>query len=330
MPMKKQPTYWKKYNLLFKTFSSKSIYEEIRKVTYKLGKPFNKKSNRGPKFKIPPEEYVAYEAYQIVSNNASFRDMELDSDMFLSKHLDHGTFHNNFLKIPYSYLNKLLSAIKHMLEELLGKAIIHILDSTGLSTQIYEDKLVKGKITRRNKDYKLHTLTSYYPKEQITCIKDVVVSDKHISDAEGGKRLIKRNETGGYCIADRGYDAEKVYKEILKKNDIPIIKPKKVKAKGFTYKVKGRNLYKEHIYKELRGVVETGYGGLENKGLLDTRCIRDDSIKKKGLLAGLRHTLFSYLRACVINSLLLIRIIRQTLKNRKLYIFLTYYLNIGW
>lgn len=311
--MNKQPTYWKKYNLIFKCFSSKFLYEEIKKLTYKLGKPFDKKGNRGPKFKISPEEYAAYEAFQIVTRNASFRDMEWDSDMLVSKHIDHGTLHHNFLKIPYDYLSRLLDAIVHMLESLLGNAIVYIMDSTGLSTSVYEETLVKGKLTRRNKDFKLHVLSGYYPKEQITCMKGALASDKHVSDAEGAARLVREHKTKGFHLGDRGFDAEKVYREILENEGIPIIKPKKRKAKMFSYKAKGRALYREHIYKELRGVIETGFGGLENKGLIYTRCVREDSVNKKGLLAAIRHNLMSYLKALVVTTSALFGIIRQTL-----------------
>jgi uncharacterized protein YbaR (Trm112 family) len=222
--------------------------------------------------------------------------MELDSNLFCNKHLDHGTFHNNFMKIPYEYLIRLLREIARLLEKLLGYYLITIFDSTGLNTRLYEETMIKGKIKKRNKDYKLHTITAYHPKEKITYYIDALSSDKHISDAEGAKRLLQRNKTNGYHLGDKAYDCEKVYKEILTKEGIPIIKPKKHKAKLFTCKSKGRSMYKEHIYKELRGVIETSYGGLENKGLINTRCIRDDSIKKKGILAAIRHSFITYLR----------------------------------
>lgn len=308
-----QPTYWQRYDKLFKHFSSRAIYNKILEVANKLGKPFTKKGKRGPKFKIKPEEYAAYEAYKIISSNASFRDMELDSDLFLDKHLDHGTFHNNFLRIPYEYLNKLLSEIARMLEDLLGYFIATIFDSTGLTTSKYEETIVKGKLIRRNKDYKLHTITAYHPKEKITYYIDALSSDKHVSDAEGASRLLKRNKTSGFHLGDRAYDAEKVYKEILANEGIPIIKPKKHKAKLFSDKAKGRTMYREHIYKELRGIIETSYGGLENKGLTNTRCVRDDSIKKKGMLAAIRHNFMTYLRLLAIQIGRLSGIIRQTL-----------------
>jgi len=127
-----QPTYWQRYDRVFKHFSSTTIYQKIRELARKLGKPFDKLSRRGPKFKIPPEEYAAYEAYQIIADNASFRDMELDAELFVDKHLDHSTFHGNFLKIPYEYFSRLLQSVARMLEQLLGYCIATLMDSTGL------------------------------------------------------------------------------------------------------------------------------------------------------------------------------------------------------
>lgn len=313
----KQPTYWKRYDQVFKHFSSRTIYEKIRELTYRLGKPFIKKGKRGPKFKIDPEEYAAYEAYQIISHNASYRDMELDAELFVQKHLDHSIFHTNFLKIPYEYLNKLLCEVAHMLKQLLGSVVITLLDSTGLGTKRYEETIFKGKRKRRNKEFKLHTITSYHPKEKLTYFIDALSSDKHISDAEGATRLVKRNETGGFHCGDRGYDAEKLYRAILEKEGVPIIKPKKHAPKLFSERAKGMKMYRKHIYDELRPVVETPYGGLENKGLIQTRCVRDDTIKKKGLLVALRHNLMTYMRVVVNQIGWLMGIIRQTRQFRK-------------
>jgi len=293
----RQPTYWKRYDQVFKRFSSWQIYCKIKELTHGLGKPFEKRGARGPKFKIAPEEYAAYEFYQIIRTNASFRDMEQDAELFVGMHLDHGTFHKNFMKIPYEYLQRLLRAIVQLLEQLLGYCMITIVDSTGISTKQYEETLIKGKVKLRNKEYKLHTLLASHPDKQTTFYIDAMMSDKHISDAEGAKRLIVSNQTTGYHLGDRGFDAEKVYEAILEKEGIPIIKPKVHKAKMASYKAQGRTCYQEHIYREFRGVIETSYGGLENAGMIQTRCVREDSIAKKGMLAAIRHNLMVYLRA---------------------------------
>lgn len=316
---KNQPTYWQRYDQVFKRFSSKTIHDKIRDLAHKLGKPFDKTSKRGPKFKIDPCEYASYEAYQIISSNASYRRMELDTELFVHKHLDHSILHKNFLKIPYEYLTRLLETIARMLEHLLGYCVATLMDSTGISTRKYEETLIKGKMKRRNKEFKLHTLNASHPDKKLTYYIDALASDKHVSDAEGARRLLERNKTTGFHCGDRAYDAEKVYKEILAREGIAMIKPKKHKAKLFSEKAKCRKMYRKHIYDELRPVIETSYGGLENSGMIQTRCVRDDAIKKRGILMAVRHNLMTYLRVLASLKDWLTRIIRQTLLNLNLY-----------
>lgn len=307
-----QPTYWQRYDRVFKHFSSQTIYDKIRELAQNLGKPFDKAGKRGPKFKADPRAYAAYEAYQIIRYNAPYRDMELDAGLFLDRHLDHSTFHRNFLRMPYEYLVRLLQAIAQLLEQLLGYCIATLMDSTGLSTKQYEETLIKGKTKRRNKEFKLHTLNASHPDKKLTYYIDALASDKHTSDAEGAAQLLKRNHTTGFHCGDRAYDAEKVYEQILAREGVAIIKPKMYKAKLFSEKAKGRKMYRKHIYDALRPAIETSYGGLENSGMIQTRCIRDDSIKKKGILIAVRHNLMTYLRALASQVDWLIRIIRQT------------------
>jgi len=53
-------SYWKRYDLVFKIFSPKKIYNKILGFAKSLGKPFKKKNKRGPKMKLEPEEYASY------------------------------------------------------------------------------------------------------------------------------------------------------------------------------------------------------------------------------------------------------------------------------
>src|SRR3990167_2149205 len=68
--MKIALSYWKRYDLVFKHFSSKKLFKKILGFAKKLGEPFTKKSNRGPKFKINPYEYAAYTVFEIIAHNA--------------------------------------------------------------------------------------------------------------------------------------------------------------------------------------------------------------------------------------------------------------------
>lgn len=294
--MTTEPTYWKKYDLVFKHFSYKKIYAKILKITKKLGQPFAKKSKRGRNFKIQPYEYAAYMAFEIISYNSPYRDMELGSELYVNEHIDHSTFGKNFIKIPYLYFQELLKRIAQLLESLLGKAVAYIPDSTGLVTDIYEDSFYAGKEIRRKKTYKAHSLVGYYPDKGITYIKTGEGTDKHVSDAEGVRRMLEDYNLGwAYLPADRGYDYETTYKAAYEAGLTPIIK-KQNKDSGRKSRHRKKSVFIESLYKELRGLVETVFGGLENKGLLHTRLRRDDNIRKFGVVIQIRHNLMVLLK----------------------------------
>lgn len=309
--MKNALSYWKKYDLIFKHFSYKSIYDKILGFAKKLGEPFTKKSNRGPKFKIPPCEYATYIAFEIVTHNSPYRDMELGSELYVNKHIDHSTFGKNFIKIPLVYFNNLLRMIAEFLEGLLGKAFCYIADSTGLVTNTFYDTEIAGKPVRRRLDYKAHSLVGYYPDKGITYIKEGLGTDKHTSDSGGAVKMLDNYNLGwAYFAGDSGYDFDKLHKKIKEKGLYPLVKPREDNAKGL--RAKHRAGFIEKLYKELRHVIETIFGGLENKGLLRTKLRRPDSICKYGIVLQIRHDL-QLIMKLLVERLIHSLFIRQTL-----------------
>lgn len=294
--MTTEPTYWQRYDRVFKYFSFKRIFHKICEIAKAIGQPFIKKSKRGRKFKIEPCEYAAYMAFEIITHNSPYRDMELSSELYVSEHIDHSTFGKNFIKIPYLYLQGLLRKCASLLESLLGKASIYILDSTGLITNIYEDSIHATKETRRRIWYKAHSFVGYYPDKGITYIKSGEGTDYYVSDAEGARRMLESYDLGwAYMPADRGYDFETVYESAHKAGLTAVIK-KQNKASGKKSKRRKKSIFIESLYKEVRGIIETVYGGLENKGLLHTRLRRKDNIEKFGVVVQIRHNLMAYMK----------------------------------
>ena len=295
--MKNALSYWKKYDLVFKHFSFKKIYKEILGFAKKLGNPFTKKSNKGRNFKISPEEYVAYTVFEIVTGNAPFRDMELGSELYVRKHIDHSTFGKNFQKIPYDYLRKLLELTGKFLEKLLGKASVYLADSTGMVTNMYYDTEFKGKSIRRKLDFKLHSFVGYYPNKKLTYIKTGLGSNKHTSDSEGACVMLDEYDMGwAYFSADSSYDFEKLHRKINEKGLFPMIKPRNTKLSRATKTKEHRRWFNPRLYKEIRHLVETIFGGLENKGLLHTRMKREDNIHKFSLVVQIRHNLWNLMK----------------------------------
>lgn len=291
-----EPSYWQRYDRVFKHFSYKKIYEHILSLARKLGTPFEKKSKRGRPFKITQTEYAAFMVFEIITNDSVYRNMEQDSELFLQKHIDHSTFGKNFIKIPYEYLQKLLHLCASLLESLLGKALAYIPDSTAITTKFYKDSIREGKKCRLLQTYKSHALVGYYPNKGIIYVKTAEGTDHHTSDSKGATLMLENYDLGwAYMPADRGYDYEETYKSSEKAELTSNIKKQK-RPNGPKSKYRKRSIYIDRLYKEIRHIVECNFGGLENKGLLKTTLKRPDNINKYSIIIHVRQNLMAYLR----------------------------------
>jgi len=287
-------SYWKRYDRVFKLFSPKKIYNKILGFARNLGKPFKKKSKRGPKMKLQPEEYASYIAFK-GSKGDAYRDMELDSETFFGKNLDHSTFGKNFQKIPNNYLRKLLQLTGKHLEKLLHHAKVHVPDSTKLTTDRYKDIIYQGKPRRIKETFKLHTMVQRHPKKQMTIIMDGFSSDGHISDAEGAVRMSHVLQEGDILPADRGYDYEKVYSACAeRKVKTNIKKQNRGDGRGFRHRKKAK--FRKQSYKKQRGIVETRFAAIENAGLTLTHYRKEDTRFKYGLLLEIKQNIDNLLR----------------------------------
>ena len=287
-------TYWKRYDKVFKYFSSKKIYEKILEIVKMLGEPFKKKNNKGRKFKINPDEYTALIAFKISSGD-DYRDMEIDSELYVKEHIDHSTFGKIFFRIPYDYLRKLLQLTGLMLEDLLRHAKIHIPDSTKLSTDRYKEIIYRGKRRRVKETFKLHIIVQRHPKRKMTIIMDGLSSDAHVSDAEGAARMSHVMHEGDICEADRGYDYEKVYRACAERRVRTNIKQQnKENGKGFRYRKKAK--FHKQAYKKQRGIVETRFGAIENAGLTLAHYRTEETRFKYGLLLAFGQNINNLLR----------------------------------
>jgi len=282
-------SYWKRYDLVFKIFSPKKIYNKILDFAKQLGKPFEKKSNRGPKMKLQPEEYASYIAYK-GSKGDAYRDMELDTDFFFGKHLDHSTFGKNLQKIPCEYLRKLLQLTGRCLEKLLGHAKVHVPDSTKLSTDRYKDIIYKGEPRRVKETFKLHVMVQRHPRKKMAIIMDGLASDAHISDAEGAVRMAHVLHEGDVFPADKGYDYEKVYSACAERKVRTNIK-KQDRASGRKSKLRKKAIFYKQSYKKQRGIVETRFGTIENAGLTLTHYRTEDTRFKYGLILEIKQNI---------------------------------------
>lgn len=299
-------SYWKEYDLVFKTFSAKKVYKKILVFAQFLGKPFKKKGKRGPKFKVSPEEYTAYIAFKMAKGD-NYRDMELDTELFFEQHLDHSTFQKNFKKIPYTYLRKLLRYTGLILEQFLGRLNCHIVDSTKITEDRTMEIIFCGKRRKIKKTYKLHALIQRHPKKKMTVIKDGIATSNHVSDSGGAIQMLDVLQEDDELFGDRGFDYEQLYKECAERKIKTTIKPQdRSPGKHSVYRKKVISFFNARRYKRRRGIVETVFSEYENQGLTFTH-LRDDDLKLKyGLILQIRHNIKNILRVIVGRSVIIV------------------------
>ena len=236
--------------------------------------------------------------------------MELDSETFFDKNIDHSTFGKNLQKIPYDYLRKLLQLTGKYLEKLLGHAKVHIPDSTKLSTDRYKKIIYRGKPRLVKETFKLHTMVQRHPKKQMTIIMDGISSDAHISDAEGAVRMSHVLQEGDILPADRGYDYEKVYAACAERKAKTNIKQQDYES-GRKSKHRKKAKFRKQSYKKQRGIVETRFAAIENAGLTLTHYRIDDTRFKYGLILEIGQNIDNLMRLEVEKLFFIYRINRQ-------------------
>lgn len=289
IPIPKTHNRWMLYHEFIKVYDCETAYSELLSLARELGPPFKKKGTRGKPLGADPEEYAAY---LIFSWNEGHKllDMERYSSKFIGKRLDHSTFGKIVKRIPIMYFILLVEAFANRIEQMLGKAVISFADSSGVSTGIYREIINKGKTTKYRSVYKLHVLAGYHPQHSLTYIKTALGTDKHTSDPEGAKQMIERVlEWISYFLADKGYDAEKVHEACTEKGMIDIVKRKNRGSKMATYRSLTDKFFNSNLYKEIRGIIETIFGGMENKGLMKTKLRNPETIFKYCLALAISH-----------------------------------------
>jgi len=286
--------YWKRYDRKYKMWNIKKIYYFIQSKSKKLGNPFNRKSNRGRPYSIPPYEYAA-SFILFTTFDFSLRDDELISDLLFGKHIDHSTFGKAFAKISYPYIKKLLIIVRNEINNLLKEKPLLIADSTGVVVdRMYFQTLNRCRIRKRRFYDKLNVLAEYYPASRIITISaaDSVFS----SDSFSAKIMLSEIKTKAQkFFADAGYDSNDLFEKLLNSKIIPVVKIKKHSGKIRKFRKVAEEMFDEEEYKKYRSVIEGVFGGLENRRLLFTR-YRKKSMRMKHIIAmAIVHNINTYM-----------------------------------
>ncbi|MBU4502568.1 MAG: transposase [Nanoarchaeota archaeon] len=290
MPKPKQKTYWQLYDLLYKKHSKKSLFKLLKKKAKKLGTPYKKKDPRGRKPKFSPITYASFICVQKIFRHR-YREMELESDLYLNDKADHSTFARNYSKIPEEYVENLIVSLVNK------EFSFFIADSTAISSKIRVERTRQGIRKKELLTDKYHIVIGYDPGGQSTMILGVKATDNHVSDSKGAVKIMKGKKENGYFFGDSAYNTYELHNILNEVGLSAVIKPDKRRVRK-TLSVKARKvkLFFERLYKEIRGIVETVFGGATNAGLILSYAKNEHTRRLDTLMLALRHNLMASIR----------------------------------
>ena len=297
-------SYWKRYDLMYKKYSKKSIINitenELR------AKNLIKKHTRGRKTLVRKEKIIAFILVEKILVSP-YREMELDGDSYLPHRYDHSLYQYHYTCLSEETLHEISLVFERRCEQLLNEILLHIVDSTALSTSVREERLRQGTRNKEKLTTKYHTMIGYDPPNQMIIVEHSIASDNHLSDGKGAEWMIRKSPKKGYLFGDRAYETYGLL-ELAKMIGLePIIKPtKKNVKKKLSVKAGLRKIWNgnhSRMYKDIRGTGECLYGAGTRAGLIRTNSILDKNRKKDSLILDIRQNILSYLRLEVFKAL---------------------------
>ena len=308
MPKLRQ-SYWQQYDLLYKKSSKKQLFKRLLEQVKLLGDPIVKTDPRGRKPKFSPLEYVSFVCFEKIFGH-KYREMELDSDLFLCDKADHSTFQRWYERIPQEYLERLTVSFVNR------EFSIWIADSTAMSSKINVERLRAGTRNKTKLTDKYHIIIGYDPPTSTTMILGVVASDNKLSDSQGAIKILQeKNNEYGWFLGDSAYNTYELHELIEKIGLYAQMKPdKKGIKRKLSAKAKQTKFFCKPLYKQTRGVVETVFGGSTNAGLILSYAKKKHTRRLDTLILAIRHNFFAAMRSTTLI------ILRQTLKHRNIFI----------
>ena len=301
--------YWKTYH-----DSNLEVYKTIVEVLENLESPWKIKK-RGRHHKFHPRKHFSLCIFMRFFD-LSLRQMEGIVKLLTNKSLDHSTFGKNMKKINEDTLQILVKKLHMMIDQKIKNGVI-ITDSTGISTDRYEECKIVMDDTKKIQEKKWHIIGKYYYNNGLISIISTKSTPGRRHDSPVfreiyDKSLCKNN----FVFADRGYDSSDNLRMIEKSGSIPVIK---IRYKyGWRYKgirKKYKKLYLEHtarIYKQIRGIIEAVFGGTQTRYGNKTRCrlekIRNVSI----MMLAVSHNIRTLMKSRVIDVNSIIVLIYST------------------
>lgn len=282
---------------MLKKYSHKRIFEHLCELVESKG--IIKTHGRGRPCKIPKHQLICYILFQKCYDNV-LEEMELDSELYLGTHYDHGTFSYHYKKLDPSVIEEIVWHYERLIVQYLEHDIaFHIFDSTAISTSVNEERLNQGTRRKEKLTQKVHTCLGYDPPKQLVVVESCKATTSQVSDSKGAI-LMLRDDMSGYALGDAAYETYELIESTEKYGLCPIYRAQNrpVKRK-FSAKKRARDNWDKNakrIYQEIRGVGEVLYGAATRAGLLKSECRLVENQHRDSLVISLRQNMLTFLR----------------------------------
>ena len=293
---KKRKEYYKVY-FRAKTKDLKKVWDFLDEIINELGNPFTKaKTGRPPNFVNNMQVYVKICIF------LSYFDFKLDEmesliQLMTGKKLHKSNIDRWFMRYPEEYSHMAGALLHSKIEKILDYGD-YVTDATKISTTRYEKLKCRLENTLKLTVMGLHIVIQYYIKEgflSIVCFE--------VTDGESHESPIFRNqllEKGKFqknrrMFGDKGFPSEKTFKKLFELELIPQICQKETTENGF-YTNKAKKLYINKLRKQIRGLVEGVFGGMETETGNRTRFVLDKTRKNYISIRALSHEIRTYFR----------------------------------
>jgi len=145
---------------------------------------------------------------------------------------------------------------------------------------------------------KFHIVIGYDPPNHRTFILGAKASDEHMSDSQGAIKIVNGKQSTAYFLGDSAYNTYDLHAIVKEAGLFAQMKPDvKGIRKSLSVKAKQTKLFSKNLYKELRGIVETVFGGATNAGLMLTYAKKEHTRRLDTLMLAVRHNLMASMRS---------------------------------
>src|SRR3989338_6552199 len=223
--MKPTITYRKRRDLALKKFSASAIVSVLAEALRSSGIVLA--ASLGRPCEVKKEKLIGYLLFAKLCGDV-YEQMELNSELYLQRHYDHSAFQYHYTALSCNVILQLTSLLEQRIKHLTNEILLHIFDSTALSTSVREERIRQGTRNKEKLTNKFHTMLGYDPPFQIVVVEGMLASDNHTSDANGAGSILKGKENmKGYGFGDAAFETYDFIDLTLEKNLQPIFKPTK-------------------------------------------------------------------------------------------------------